>query len=235
MEQIIDELRSYKRTPTPVLLKDTGKFFLPALYLLTETYVCTGRQLSSFLFFLSLRLSLSVPLSLSRARALSVSFLSFCVVFAVAHSPMASKRLSSDDDEDDDDEDGEHDDDEPRKRPKIVTKKQKPNETPPLAPTQFGIFIQCNGPVSCNIFSTNETVATTGNATETTTTTTTVAKIESDIPGKSASLKKQVESEAKQIYFEKLQQQYHNAPKVNPKSEQATRKPSMLTRTDSQR
>ncbi len=40
------------------------------------------------------------------------------------------------------------------KRLESVTNKPTLNET-----TQFGIFIQCNGPVSCNIYSTNETVS----------------------------------------------------------------------------
>ncbi|CAF3592936.1 unnamed protein product [Adineta steineri] len=180
IEQIIDEMRDYKRTPTPVLVKDN-----------------------------------------------------------VLHSPMTTKRLSSDDDDDDDDE--EHDE-EPRKRLKIVTKKQKSNDTPPLAPTQFGIFIQCNGPVSCNIFSTNETVSqsssssTTTNSAETTTTTTTttVAKTESEIIAKSTIIRKQNENDSKQNFLEKLQQQYSNIPKFNLNNEQFIPKSTILNRTDSQ-
>jgi hypothetical protein len=134
---------------------------------------------------------------------------------------MATKRLSSDDDYDDDDE-------EPHERLKIVTKKQKSNETPPLAPTQFGIFIQCNGPVSCNIFSTNETVSSTTTTTSAETTTT-VAKNESEIISKSTVIKKQ--NENTQIYFDKFQQQYQNIPKYNLNNEQ----PMTYNRTDSQR
>jgi hypothetical protein len=161
IDQIIDEMRSYKRTPTLVLLKDK-----------------------------------------------------------VSHSPMTTKRLSSDDEDDDDEE-------EPRERLKIVTKKQKSNETPPLAPAQFGIFIQCNGPVSCNIFSTNETVssATTTTSAETTTTTTTVAKTDSEIISKSTIIKKQ--NENTQIYFDKFSQ---HLSKFNLSNEQST----VGNRTDSQ-
>lgn len=186
-------MRSYKRTPTVLLLKDKGKidisFFFP-FCLLMHACVCIIIQHSSFLFFF----------------------------FLVSHSPMATKRLSSDDE----------DDEEPHERLKIVTKKQKSNETPPLAPTQFGIFIQCNGPVSCNIFSTNETVSstTTANAAETTTTTTTttVAKNESsEIISKSTLIKKQ--NENTQIYFDKFPQQCHNMPKFN----------TVYNRADSQR
>ncbi len=134
---------------------------------------------------------------------------------------MTTKRLSSDDEDDDDEE-------EPRERLKIVTKKQKSNETPPLAPTQFGIFIQCNGPVSCNIFSTNETVssATTTTSAETTTTTTTVAKNDSEIISKSTVIKKQ--NENTQIYFDKISQ---HIPKFNVSNEQST----VGNQTDSQR
>lgn len=140
---------------------------------------------------------------------------------------MTTKRLSSDDDEDEDD-DLEHDE-APRKRLKIVAKKQKSNETPPLAPTQFGIFIQCNGPVSCNIFSTNETVSSTTTNTSTETTTTTVAKSESTI------IKKSNENENTQIYFDKFQQQYQNLPKFNLNNEQSLSKPTNLNRADSHR
>jgi hypothetical protein len=134
---------------------------------------------------------------------------------------MATKRLSSDDDYDDDDE-------EPCERLKIGTKKQKSNETPPLAPTQFGIFIQCNGPVSCNIFSTNETVSSTTTTTSAETTTT-VAKSESEIISKSTVIKKQ--NENTQIYFDQFQQQYQNIPKYNLNNEQSM----TYNRTDSQR
>jgi hypothetical protein len=190
-------MRSYKRTPTPVLLKDNGKndsslFAYACICLYFETTFV-------FLFFLP-----------------------------VSNSPMTTKRLSSDDDDDDDEDDEEHDE-EPRKRLKIVTKKQKSNETPPLPPTQFGIFIQCNGPVSCNIFSTNETVsstATTNNADVTTT----VAKTESEII-----IKKQNENENTQIYFEKFQQQYQTIPRFNLNNEQSLHKSTTLNRTDSQR
>jgi len=190
-------MRSYKRTPTLVLLKDKGKndvFFLLSC-LLMSAYVCILIQ-HSFLF-----------LSL------------------VSHSPMSTKRLSSDEDEDDEDE--EHDE-EPHERLKIVTKKQKLNETPPLAPTQFGIFIQCNGPVSCNIFSTNETVSSTTTTTSAETTTT-VAKSESEIISKSTVIKKQ--NENTQIYFDQFQQQYQNIPKYNLNNEQSM----TYNRTDSQR
>jgi hypothetical protein len=140
---------------------------------------------------------------------------------------MATKRLSSDDDDDDDDD--EHDD-EPHEPLKIVTKKQKVNETPPLPPTQFGIFIQCNGPVSCNIFSTNETVSsTTTTTTNCAETTTTVAKTESETISKSTVIKKP--NENTHIYFDQLQQQYQNKSKVNLNNEQS--KP--FNRTDSQR
>ncbi|CAF0965928.1 unnamed protein product [Rotaria sordida] len=182
INQIIDEMRSYRRTPTPVLLKDK-----------------------------------------------------------VSHSPMATKRLSSDDDDDDDD-DEEHDA-EPRKRLKIVTKKPKSNETPPLAPTQFGIFIQCNGPVSCNIFSTNETVSsTTTTATaatasaETTataaTSTTTIATSESEIISKSTIIKKQ--NENTHMYFDKFHQQYQNISRFNLINEQSIQKSTNLNRINSQ-
>ena len=143
---------------------------------------------------------------------------------------MTTKRLSSDDD---DDEDEEEHDEEPRKRLKIVTKKQKSNETPPLPPTQFGIFIQCNGPVSCNIFSTNETVSSTTNNADAATTT--VAKMESEIISKSTIIKKQNENENTQIYFEKFQQQYQNIPRFNLNNEQSIQKSTTLNRTDSQR
>jgi hypothetical protein len=136
---------------------------------------------------------------------------------------MTTKRLSSDDDDEEDEE-------EPRERLKIVTKKQKPNETPPLAPTQFGIFIQCNGPVSCNIFSTNETAAsTTTTSGAETTTTTTVAKTESEIISKSTIIKKQ--NENTQIHFEKFQQKHPNLSKFHSSNEQST----PFNRTDSQR
>ena len=138
---------------------------------------------------------------------------------------MATKRLSSDDDDEEDDE-------EPRERRKIITKKQKSNETPPLPTTQFGIFIQCNGPVSCNIFSTNETVSSATAETTTTTTTTTVAKTESDIISKSTVINKQ--NENTQIYFDPFQQQqqqYQNLSKFNVSNEQST----IFNRTDSQR
>ncbi len=153
--------------------------------------------------------------------------LSFFFFFLlVSNSPMTTKRLSSDDD--DDDEDDEEHDEEPRKRLKIVTKKQKSNETPPLAPTQFGIFIQCNGPVSCNIFSTNETVSST--ATNNADVTTTIAKTESEII-----IKKQNENENTQIYFEKFQQQYQTIPRFNLNNEPSLQKSATLNRTDSQR
>jgi hypothetical protein len=190
IDQIIDEMRSYKRTPTLVLLKDKGKMtFLSFFFcLLMYAYVCVLIQLS---------------------------------FTSVSHSPMTTKRLSSDDEDDDDEE-------EPRERLKIVTKKQKSNETPPLAPAQFGIFIQCNGPVSCNIFSTNETVssATTTTSAETTTTTTTVAKTDSEIISKSTIIKKQ--NENTQIYFDKFSQ---HLSKFNLSNEQST----VGNRTDSQR
>ncbi|CAF4493090.1 unnamed protein product [Rotaria sp. Silwood2] len=181
INQIIDEMRSYRRTPTPVLLKDK-----------------------------------------------------------VSPSPMATKRLSSDDDDDEHDE-------EPRKRLKIVTKKPKSNETPPLAPTQFGIFIQCNGPVSCNIFSTNETVSATAAGTETTaaaatattttTTTTTmsastVATTESEIISKSTIIKKQ--NENTHMYFDKFHQQYQNISRLNVTNEQSIQKSTNLNRMNSQ-
>ncbi|CAF0996009.1 unnamed protein product [Adineta ricciae] len=179
IEQIVDDLRSYKRTPTPVLSKDN-----------------------------------------------------------VSHSPMTTKRLSTDDDDDDDDDDDEREhDEEPRKRLKIVTKKQKLNETPPLAPTQFGIFIQCNGPVSCNIFSTNETVSSTTNNTETTTPasagTTSMPKTDCDIPPKSNPAKKPNENESKQVYFEKVQQ-YKHVSRFHLNNEQSFQKPSVLDRAESE-
>ncbi|CAF1654383.1 unnamed protein product [Rotaria magnacalcarata] len=176
INQIIDEMRSYRRTPTPVLSKDK-----------------------------------------------------------VLHLPMTTKRLSSGDD----DEDDEHSD-EPRKRLRIVTKKSKPNETPSLAPTQFGIFIQCNGPVSCNIFSTNETVSSTTTATsaETTTTTTTtststVATTESEIISKSTIIKKQNDS-TQHMYFDKLHQQYQQTvSRLNLNNEQTTQKSMNLNQLNS--
>ena len=130
---------------------------------------------------------------------------------------MTTKRLSSDDEDEEEEE-------EPRERLKIVTKKQKLNESPPLPPTQFGIFIQCNGPVSCNIFSTNETVssATTTSSTETTTTTTTVAKNDSEIIAKSTIVKKQ--NENTQIFFDKF-----------PPSKSTEQQARAFHRTDSQR
>ena len=143
---------------------------------------------------------------------------------------MTTKRLSSDD-EDDDDDDDEHDE-EPRKRLRIVTKKQKSSETPPLAPTQFGIFIQCNGPVSCNIFSTNETVSSTTTTTSNTETTT-LAKTESEIISKSTTIKKQ--NENTQVYFDKFQQQCQNMPRFNENNDQFIQKSTNFNRTDSQR
>ncbi|CAF4858689.1 unnamed protein product [Rotaria sp. Silwood1] len=188
INQIIDEMRSYRQTPTPVLLKDK-----------------------------------------------------------VSHSPMATKRLSSDDDDDEDDDDEEHNE-EPRKRLKIVTKKPKSNETPPLAPTQFGIFIQCNGPVSCNIFSTNETVSSTTTTTAaptsaetmaaaaattaTTTSTSTVTTTESEIISKSTIIKKQ--NENTHMYFDKIHQQYQNISRLNLTNEQSIQKSTNLNRISSQ-
>jgi hypothetical protein len=61
-------------------------------------------------------------------------------------SPLLTKRLSADDD----------DDDISRIRLKSVTKKAKVNKT-----SKFGIFIQCNSPVNCNILSINETISST--------------------------------------------------------------------------
>lgn len=156
---------------------------------------------------------------------------------AVLHSPMATKRLSSDDDDDDDEENDEGS----RKRLKIVTKKPKlSNETSALAPTQFGIFIQCNGPVSCNIFSTNETVSssttTTTSSTETTTTTTTTSTVatgEAEIISKATILKKQ--NETTHMYFDKFQQQCQNLSKFNFNNEQSAPKSPSLTRTNSHR
>jgi hypothetical protein len=145
----------------------------------------------------------------------------FLFFYAVVHSPMTTKRLSSDDDDDDDDD--EDNDEEPRKRLKIVTKKQKINETPPLAPTQFGIFIQCNGPVSCNIFSTNETVSSSATATTISDTTIAVAKTDSEILTKSTFIKKSNENENSQIYFDKFQQQCQNIPKYNLNTQKSAR------------
>ena len=151
----------------------------------------------------------------------------------VSHSPMSAKRLSTDDE----------DDEESRDHLKILTKKQKSNETPPLAPAQFGIFIQCNGPVSCNMFSTNETVSST-TTTMTTTTTTTAAnnnnnnntesttadKNETENPSKKQISRKSNEN-TQQIYFDKIQQQYPNFMKYNLSNEQT----SPFNRRDSQR
>ncbi|CAF3275795.1 unnamed protein product [Rotaria socialis] len=176
INQIIDEMRSYRQTPTPVLLKDK-----------------------------------------------------------VLHLPMTTKRLSSGDDDA-----GDEHNDEPRKRLKIVTKKPKPNETPSLAPTQFGIFIQCNGPVSCNIFSTNETVSSTTTATsaETTTTTTTtststVATTESEIISKSTIIKQQNDS-TQHMHFDKLHQQYQQTvSRFNLNNEQTTQTSMNVNRLNS--
>ncbi|CAF4819516.1 unnamed protein product, partial [Rotaria sp. Silwood2] len=158
-------------------------------------------------------------------------------------SPRATKRLSSGADDDEHDE-------EPLKRLKIVTKKPKSNETPPLAPTQFGIFIQCNGPVSCNIFSTNETVSATAASTETTTaaaaaaaattttttttmSTSTVATTESEIISKSTIIKKQ--NENTHMYFDKFHQQYQNISRLNVTNEQSIQKSTNLNRMNSQK
>lgn len=194
IDQIIEEMRSYKRTRTLVLLKDKGKNDI-SFFLFLFTYVCICLCFNTAFFLLHFFLT-------------------------VSHSPMATKRLSSDDEDDDDEE-------ELHERLKIGTKKQKSNETPPLAPAQFGIFIQCNGPVSCNIFSTNETVssATTTTSAETTTTTT-VAKTDSEIISKSTVIKKQ--NENTQIYFDKISQ---HLPKFNLSNDQST----VINRTDSQR
>ena len=209
IEQIVDDLRSYKRTPTPVLSKDNGRSFFCSsdfIYLCMHMFVLKDN---------------------------------LCFSFLVSHSPMTTKRLSTDDDDDDDDEDDDHEhDEEPRKRLKIVTKKQKLNETPPLAPTQFGIFIQCNGPVSCNIFSTNETVSSTTNNTETTRPAsagpTSMPKTDCDIPPKSNSTKKPNENESKQVYFEKVQQ-YKHVSRFHLNNEQNFQKPPVLDRVESER
>ena len=161
---------------------------------------------------------------------------------------MASKRLSTDDDDEDEDDYEEEEDDEThgqecRKRLKIVTKKQKPNETPSLAPTQFGIFIQCNGPVSCNIFSTNENLSSSTTTTTTTTMTNTpgsdspsanLPKTEPDFGMKSAASKKSSEGETpSRSYFEK--QTYSNVSRSNSTNEQTSVKSNGNNRLDSYR
>lgn len=142
---------------------------------------------------------------------------------------MSTKRLSTDDDDDDDEE--EEEEEEPRERLKIVTKKPKPNDNPSLAPTQFGIFIQCNGPVSCNIFSTNETVSTTTTTTTTTNNTESAAneKAETESFSKEATMNKS--NDSSQMYFDQFQQQYQTIPKFTIPNEQSP----AYNRTASQR
>jgi hypothetical protein len=83
--------------------------------------------------------------------------------------------------------------------------------------------------VSCNIFSTNETVSSTSTTTTTETTTTTIAKNEATI------IKKVNENENTQIYFDKFQQQCQNLPKFNCNNEQSIQKSTNLNRADSHR
>ena len=161
---------------------------------------------------------------------------------------MATKRLSSDDDEEDEDDYEEEEEDEThgqecRKRLKIVTKKAKTTETQSIAPTQFGIFIQCNGPVSCNIFSTNESLSSSTTTTTTTTTTTNTAggdspsanppKAEADVGTKPAPGKKSNENETySRLHYP---QPYPNLPKPNATNEQSNVKSIGNNRMDALR
>jgi hypothetical protein len=217
LDRIIDEMRSYKRTPTPVLLKDTSKNH------------CYGFILRLILFRCLLEMFFIIDLFFAT------------VFFIVASSPsIATKRRSSDDDDDDDDHDDDDDatndgndmnnndnkdqhDKNSRKSSTNASKKQKSNSAPSSAPTQFGIFIQCTGPVSCNIFSTNETApSSTGNDDVSSGN---MSKTDVDLISKTPMTKKSNDNETQsRMYFETFSASYSNQPKCNFNTKQIINK-----------
>lgn len=126
---------------------------------------------------------------------------------------MNDRQISSDDERQDQEENI-------RKSVKIVAKKSQNSET--TTPTQFGIFIQCNGPMSCNIYSSNETVnSSTNNNVEN------VVKNENEVISKSnVSTKKNKDLEINStFYFEKCSTSFSGSAKshLNPDENCSTR------------